>query len=800
MGRKHGQLVLAETAELGLAQLALARKATRQRACTGDLPKVLLLYADGLAQRETLTKRLSPTMAPRWTMVARQAPGDCMTPTPLARALLAAGLIVFGPLAAAAGRADVVVLRAPTDLWNTTSGAGINDTGQVVGFGRDAANLTLAVFYSGTTLKQLGTLAAPYNTSSWATGINASGQVVGDSIDINGFPRAFLKSGGVMRDLGTLGGPTSSASGINAAGQVVGAASRDTSTSHAYRWTNGVMEDLGTLGSDFSRATAINASGHVVGYSNPANTVKHAFLYSGTTMQDLGTLAVGGWSEARAINDSGWVVGFASKGARPDAAFLYSNGEMQDLGTLSRGYSAAHGINATGQIVGVSNVDTSGGVTDHAFLHSAGKMFDLNSVAPAGWTLSTARAINAHAQITGTGVLSSQSPFDQAYRLTLHPDWQGGNGNWSDTSRWNYAGMGAFGITPGAPHDVLINPIGGATVQGPVDATVNRLTVQASNGQIATLNLAGGALYAQNGSTLGNNGTLTGSGRLAGDLLIQNGGRVLVRDNETMQLAGAVENQGRIDVQANTGRAALEVGGPLSNFGSLNLMNADLAARGGIDNTNRLSIAGTTSIYGPVSNAEGSLVNVSGIASHGMFWDGFHNDGSFIVTAGSTATFFGWVGGIGSFGGAGTKNFANGYAPGNSAALVALDGSVNFDAGALAMELGGTAAGSGHDKLVFGGPVALGGASLQVLWLDGFAGQAGDHFDLFDWNGSPAGRFASIRLPTLAAGLAWDSSQLYTSGELNITAVPEPGNWALMAAGLAVVGGLGRRRRSLREI
>jgi predicted ATPase/DNA-binding SARP family transcriptional activator len=63
MGRRHGQLLLAEAAELGLARLALAQgdagqallgaqalaRASSQRACDDDLPRVLLLYADCLA-------------------------------------------------------------------------------------------------------------------------------------------------------------------------------------------------------------------------------------------------------------------------------------------------------------------------------------------------------------------------------------------------------------------------------------------------------------------------------------------------------------------------------------------------------------------------------------------------------------------------------------------------------------------------------------------------------------------------------------------------------------------------------
>ncbi len=713
-----------------------------------------------------------------------------MKPTPLTRALLAAGLIAFGPWAAAGGRADVTGLRTPAEAWNADSyGRSINDAGQVVGFGSPAySGAARAFVFAGGAMQNLGTLSTPY-INSQANGINNSGQIVGRSFNASyTTEHAFLYSGGVMRDMGTLGGTQSTANAINASGQVVGYASTTAGAQHAFRYTDGAMQDLGTLGGAFSYANGINSAGQVVGIAATATGARHAFFYTGPLMQDLGTLG-GTTSAAYGVNAAGQVVGQAQTAKSAQHAFLYSGGVMQDLGTLGGLHSAASAINASGQVVGYAATAAN---AVHAFVRNADALFDLNAFAPAGWMLNDATGINAYAQISGSGV---RSGFSEAYLLTLHPDWQGGNGNWSDTSRWNFAGVGAFGIAPGAPHDVLINPAGSATVQGPADATVKHLTVQAAGGQIATLNLAGGAIYAQNGSTLGSNGTLAGSGRLAGDLLIQNGGRVLVRDYETMQLAGTVENMGRIDVQANTGRAGLEVGGPISNFGSLNLMNADLAARGGIDNYNRISIAGSTSLYGPVRNGEGSLVNVSGIASHGMFWDDFTNDGSFIVTAGSTATFFGWVGGIGSFGGAGTKNFANGYAPGNSAALVALDGTVNFEAGALAMELGGTVPGSGHDKLVFAGVVGLQGADLQVLWLSGWAGQAGDRFDLFDWNGGVSGSFASISLPTLATGLAWDRSQLYTSGGLSITAVPEPGSWALLAAGLGVVGALARRRR-----
>jgi hypothetical protein len=42
--------------------------------------------------------------------------------------------------------------------------------------------------------------------------------------------------------------------------------------------------------------------------------------------------------------------------------------------------------------------------------------------------------------------------------------------------------------------------------------------------------------------------------------------------------------------------------------------------------------------------------------------------------------------------------------------------------------------------------------------------------------------------------LFWDSSQLYSAGVLSVQAVPEPGTYALMAAGLLLLLGRGRLR------
>ena len=60
------------------------------------------------------------------------------------------------------------------------------------------------------------------------------------------------------------------------------------------------------------------------------------------------------------------------------------------------------------------------------------------------------------------------------------------------------------------------------------------------------------------------------------------------------------------------------------------------------------------------------------------------------------------------------------------------------------------------------------GGTLKVSLINGFQPLAGNSFDILDW-GTLSGTFSAIQLPTITTGI-WNTTQLYTSGVLSITA------------------------------
>ncbi|MFN0185159.1 MAG: PEP-CTERM sorting domain-containing protein, partial [Aquabacterium sp.] len=106
-----------------------------------------------------------------------------------------------------------------------------------------------------------------------------------------------------------------------------------------------------------------------------------------------------------------------------------------------------------------------------------------------------------------------------------------------------------------------------------------------------------------------------------------------------------------------------------------------------------------------------------------------------------------------------------------------------------------------HDLLLVNGNVALNGTlALSCLGNCGFG--VGDEVVILDATGQLSGSFAQVTMSGFGTGafdviydLALDRVVLRVTEAVTPVPVPEPGTYALMAAGLAAVGWMARRRR-----
>jgi probable HAF family extracellular repeat protein len=289
---------------------------------------------------------------------------------------------------------------APSQYRYYTTGQGpgsepraINDNGQaLVNFNNRAYLWSL----SGG-LTDLGDLGGG---KSYGYAINNLGQIVGESYIDATTSHAFLWQG-QMSDLGGLsGGVRSIAVSINNLGVIIGGTFFSDNSILPFRWTqNDKLQPMDLQG---GIAFKIKDDGRMVGGKN-----NHAWLWTtpgaGT---DLGGLSGFGYTEAQDINQNGQVVGFATPAQNieyPTHAFSWTQGgSLQDLGVAGRN-CRAFGINDQGFIVGWSDLQSG---SSGALWTPGGDLLTLDTLVvnkPAGVTIGDAHGINATGMIVGQG-------------------------------------------------------------------------------------------------------------------------------------------------------------------------------------------------------------------------------------------------------------------------------------------------------------------------------------------------------------------------------------------------------------
>jgi len=305
-----------------------------------------------------------------------------------------------------------------------------------------------------------------------------------------------------------------------------------------------------------------------------------------------------------------------------------------------------------------------------------------------------------------------------------------------------------------------VNGIAGAT--GVTFAGSNSVTLNTYNSYTGTTTISGGGLVSIAGSIASPTINVThGTLQLAADYALS-GTPVVTLGNGTttgtLDLGGFMNTVGGLSggagnlvTNTSSGSATLNFAGSSSTFGGV-IQDGNSGGQVALNITSgSLTLSGTNTYSG------GTTVSGGTLAVNGSIL------GDVMVNGGGTLAGHGTVGGMLSVASGGFLSPGNGPTGTGTITLGAL---TLYSGSQTNIKLAGTTPGSQYDQVQVTGSASLAG-TLAVTLIGGFTPQAGETFDILTGS-TPSGNFDTLELPSLTGALTWDTSQLYTSGELSV--------------------------------
>jgi autotransporter-associated beta strand protein len=300
-------------------------------------------------------------------------------------------------------------------------------------------------------------------------------------------------------------------------------------------------------------------------------------------------------------------------------------------------------------------------------------------------------------------------------------------------------GTGTLHLSGGKLNSTASRSAGSAPVPNPIDLTADSYITTSSTANPVELNLSSSVIGGSAGTLIFSNANNSASGLF--NPRFSGGGFTF---SQPIVIANGNAGSTNVLNSYNTTGTDQTFSGVISGNGSY-VRNASTAGTGG-----RTIFTAANTYSGGTTVSRGTLL-VNNTTGSGT--------GSGTVTVGSDGT----LGGTGTISGAVTVSGT--LAPGTSIGTLTFGSSLTLS-GTTSMEINKTLGTA--DKIVTSiGTVTLGG-NLTAVNLAGTLA-LNDTFDLID--GTIAGAFSSFTLPTLPAGLAWDTSQLTAGGNGTIKVV-----------------------------